>query len=75
MAENESTVRHLRAQLAAATRHHPDRDHSDLKRDLGFAKLEAYLVANQDTIRAMSDDEITRLESIIGIKGRGHDRR
>lgn len=65
-----AAVRHLRAQLAAATRHHPEQDHADLKRDLGFAKLEAYLMANQDTIRAMSEDEITRLETIIGIKAR-----
>jgi hypothetical protein len=65
-----ATVRHLRAQLAAATRHHPEKDHTDLKRDLGFAKLEAYLMANQDTIRAMTEDEITRLEILIGIKAR-----
>jgi RNA:NAD 2'-phosphotransferase (TPT1/KptA family) len=65
-----ATIRRLRAQLAAATRHHPDQDHTDLRRDLGFAKLEALLLANQDTIRAMSEDEITRLEIIIGIKAR-----
>jgi hypothetical protein len=65
-----ATIRRLRAQLAAQIRHHPEEDHTDLRRDLGFAKLEAYLLDNLDTIRAMSEDEITRLEIIIGIKAR-----
>ena len=36
-------VLRARARLAVNTRHHPGRDHSDLKRDLAAANLEAYI--------------------------------
>lgn len=38
-----SDVLKARARLAINTRHHPDIDHTDLKRDLAAAKLEAYV--------------------------------
>ncbi|WP_155850246.1 hypothetical protein [Arthrobacter sp. Br18] len=36
-------TRAARAKLAAASRHHPNKDHSQLQRELAAAKLEAYV--------------------------------
>lgn len=38
-----SDVLKARARLAINTRHHPEIDHTDLKRNLAVAKLEAYV--------------------------------
>lgn len=36
-------TRTAKARLAAATRHHPNRDHTALQRDLAAAKLDSYI--------------------------------
>lgn len=36
-------IRSAKAKLAVATRHHPDSDHTALKRNLKAANLEAYV--------------------------------
>lgn len=50
-------VAHKRAKLAAEKRHHPERDHTELERELTFAKLEHQI---DDVVGGMTPREVDR---------------
>ena len=59
------SVRTLRARLAAETRHHPDTDHSDLKRELKAAGLEAYIRRVVDIGPPLTPEQRDRLATLL----------
>lgn len=61
-----SEVRRARARLAVTTRHHPDRDHADLRRDLAAAKLEAYVARVVAEAPPLTAEQNHRIVSLLG---------
>ena len=59
------TSRSIQGQLAAATRHRPTADHSNLKRDLKAAQLEEYIAATVASWPPLSDAQRDRLATLL----------
>ena len=64
-------TRRRRAKLAAATRHHPEADHSELKRDLVAANIEAYIDKHCSDVPDFTDEQIDRIAVILRPRGGG----
>lgn len=54
-----------RARLAAAKRHHPEADHSDLERDLAAARLELAAQRVADGLPPLSDEQRARIAVLL----------
>lgn len=58
-------VRTARARLAAATRHHPDAAHDDLRRDLKAANLTDYVRRVVAEAPALTPDQADRIAVLL----------
>ena len=58
-----------RARLAAASRHHPDSNHVDLRRDLAAAKLETYVQRILDAAPPLTADQRDRVSALLHLGG------
>lgn len=61
-----SDILTARARLAVNTRHHPERDHADLKRDLAAAKLADYVARVVAEAPPLTDEQKHRIASLLG---------
>lgn len=55
----------IRAELAAVKRHHPERDTSELRRDLRAAVVENYLRQKLSERPPFSDEQLARLRALF----------
>ncbi len=61
----DAAVSRARASLAARTRHHPNVDHSEARRDLAAANLEAYIRRVVDSAPPLSPSQRDRLALLL----------
>lgn len=54
-----------RAKLAAATRHHPDEDHTNLQRELAAAKLESYVARIVAEAPPLTPEQLDRVSALL----------
>lgn len=59
-------IRRSKAKLAAATRHHPNADHDELRSDLAAAKLEAYVAKTVAEAPPLTASQIRRIAILLG---------
>lgn len=60
-----SSVTQARARLAAKTRHNPDGDHTEARRDLAAANLEAYVRRVVATAPPLTNEQRERLAVLL----------
>lgn len=60
-----SDVLKARARLAVNTRHHPELEHTDLKRDLAAAKLEAYVSRVVAEAPPLTPEQLDRIAVLL----------
>jgi hypothetical protein len=65
-------VRSLKAQLGAQTRHHPEQDHSDLKRDLRAEVLAEHVARVVAEAPPLTDAQAQRIVGLLLTGGPGH---
>lgn len=58
-------VRRTKAQLAAAKRHHPEKDHSALRQELATAKLAAYVARTIAEAPPLSPAQLDRIAGLL----------
>ena len=58
-------VRSLKAQLGAQTRHHPEQDHSDLKRDLRAEVLAEHVAREVAKAPALTAEQAQRIAALL----------
>ena len=54
-----------RARLAAAKRHHPEADHSNLERDLAAARIEAAAQRIADSLPPLTNEQRARIGVLL----------
>ena len=58
-------VRTEKARLAANVRHHPNKDHTENRRDLAAAKLDAYIEKILAAAPPLTDEQRTKLAELL----------
>lgn len=67
MSDASKESRRQKAKLAAAKRHHPDRDHADLKRDQVAATLEVWITEMVSKAPPFTREQRDRLASLLEV--------
>lgn len=63
------SARSIQGALAAAVRHHPDDDHSDLRRDLAAEQLAEYVRRIVDNAPPLSREQKNRIADLLSKGG------
>lgn len=58
-------VRTARARLAANRRHHPNKDHTEARRDLAAANIAAYVARVVDQAPPLTADQADRIAALL----------
>ena len=65
MPAHDAAVRVVHSSLAAQKRHHPEADHSELRRDLRAAQLEAHVREVVDSFPTLTREQRHRLRLLL----------